>query len=1001
MKNVTQPWRHKSCLFLLLIALGGNVVSLPALAKGKAVVKPIAWPITGKVVTPNGEALPGVTVLVKGTSTGTATGADGTFSLSVPETPGVLVVSFVGFNNQEVSYNGPGNLTIHLTENTKALQEIVVVGYGTQRRKDLTGAVATVTEENFQKGVVTSPEQLIAGKVAGVQITPGSGAPGAGSRIRIRGNSSLVLTSEPLIVIDGVPVASDGIAGSANILNTINPNDIESMNILKDASAAAIYGSRAASGVIIITTKKGQPGKPVFNYSTQVSMQTPAQRVDVLSADEFRQVINERGNVGQKALVGNANTDWQAEIYERAITTDNNISVGGSIKSLPFRLSAGYLNQEGILRGGQVKRYSTALNLSPRFFNDNLRVDLNVKGTMTKNAFANEGAIGAAVRFDPTQPVRSGSENYGGYFTWLDPSTKLPNLLAPANPASLLDLREDESTVRRSIGNLQLDYKMPFLPALRANLNLGYDIGKGGGTVYVPEFAANQYNRLGTNNEYKQEKQNKLMEFYLNYTKDMASIGSRIEVLTGYSYQDFLTTNYFYPDRNARGETRPNTEPAFPFDKPQNTLVSFYGRINYGYKSRYLLTANLRRDGSSRFSPENRWGTFSSLAAAWNINEEEFLKSSRIVSLLKLRVGYGMVGQQEISNYSYLPVYALSNNTAQYQLGNEFSTMYRPQAYDANIKWEEVATTNAALDFGFVNDRISGTIEVYKRESTDLLNVIPIPVGSNFSNQLLTNIGNLENRGVEFTLNTTPVQKDDFKFDIGFNATLNKSEITKLTATEDPTYKGVSTGGISGGTGNTIQIHSVGYQPFSYYVNRQVYDEKGMPIEGLYVDENGDGVINENDRYRYKSSEPRVFLGINSALTFRKWSSSVLMRGSVGNYMYNNIASNSGVYRDILNPANFLSNGTRDVFNTNFTNSQYFSDYYVQNASFLRMENISLAYNFGQLFNSKANLRLSVNAQNVFVITKYQGIDPEVPGGIDNNFYPRPRTFVLGANINF
>lgn len=959
--------------------------------------------VTGKVIdTKDGSPLVGASVLVKGTRSGAQTTADGTFSVRVPANALTLVISSIGYSQAEVNIASEP-MIVSLTPTDGSLNEVVVVGYGTQRKKDLTGSVVAITSKDFNKGQVTTPEQLIAGKVAGVQITSNSGAPGAGSRIRIRGGSSLNANNDPLIVIDGVPIDNSELKGAANALNLINPNDIESFNILKDASATAIYGSRASNGVIIITTKKGKKGKPVFNFNTQLSVANIGKKVDVLGAQEFRNIVNIKGSDAQKALLGTANTNWQDEVYQTALATDNNLSVSGSLKNMPYRISIGYLDQEGTLKTGLFKRTTAGLNLSPKFFNDHLRIDLNVKGAHTKNKFANIDAVGAAVAFDPTQPVETSSKRYGGYFEWLDVEGN-PNLLAYRNPVALLNMREDRSTVQRSIGNIQIDYKLHFLPELRANLNLGYDIAKGEGRLFVPDSAALNYTRGGISRDFSEEKINKLLEFYLNYTKDISFIKSRIDIMAGHSYQDFITDRPAYPDNRADGT--PFNPAGIPF-KTQNTLISFYGRLNYALMNRYLLTFTLRNDGSSRFSEDNRWGLFPSVAFAWNVGDESFLKNSATFSNLKLRLGYGITGQQDVgidNNYPYLPAYALSEGTAQYQFGENFYTMYRPVAYDANIKWEETETYNAGIDFGFADNRITGSIDYYFKKTKDLLNTIPVSVGSNFSNEILTNIGNVENKGIEITINTVPVRKSDFSLDVGFNFTYNKNEITKLTKVDDPNYLGVLTGDIAGATGNKVQIHSVGYNTYSFFVYKQVYDQNGNPIENVYEDLNGDGTINESDRYRYKSSEPNLFLGLSSQLNYKKWNAGFIMRGSFNNYMYNNVFSNTGTYRNILNPGKFLSNASINVLESNFEGNDikyYMSDYYIENASFLRMDNIFIGYNVGKVLKNRATLRVNANVQNAFVITKYKGLDPEIATGIDNKFYPRPTTYSLGLGVDF
>lgn len=953
--------------------------------------------ISGRVTdSKDGSAISGASVSAKGSRSGTQTGADGSFSLTVDNAVSTLVISYVGFASQEVSISGKTNIDVALVVSNQTLGEVVVTGYGSVRRKDLTGAIATVGTKDFVKGPLTSPEQLINGKVAGVQITTGGGAPGAGSRIRVRGTSSLSGSNDPLIIIDGVPVdQQSGISGAANPLALINPNDIETFNILKDASATAIYGNRATNGVIIITTKKGKSGKLKVSFSTLNSVSMLGDELDVLTADEFKNVVNGKGNAGQKALLGTANTNWQDQIFQNAFMTDNNIALTGGLDKIPYRLSLGYLNQDGILKTGNLSRFSTSLNINPRLLKNALKVDFNFKGTFTKTTFANEGAIGGAF-FDPTKPVNRNDSRFGGYWEWLANNNQ-PDGLAPKNPMGLLNLRDDKSNVNRFITNLQLDYTLPFLKALRANLNVGYDRSNGEGTVYIPDSAAMTYIRGGVNNKYEQTKNNKLLEFYLNYVKDLKAMKSRLDLMAGYAYQDFKRESPNFSDNRANGTVFAPAAP-FPFET-QNTLVSFFGRADFSINNKYIIRASIRRDGSSRFSKDNRWGLFPAASVAWNIGEESFLKGSKVVSSLKLRLGYGETGQQEIGNdYAYIPNYTLGTQTAQYQFGNSYYQVNRPVGYDANIKWEETSTTNIGIDFGLFNNRVNGSIDYYNKETEDLLSFIDVPAGTNFTNRIFTNVGDMNNKGVEFSLNTAIIKKTKLNWDLGFNLTYNKNEITRLTKTSDPTFIGVATGGISGGVGNTIQIHSVGYQPSSFFVLKQVYDNKGKPIEGLYVDQNGDGIVNNLDYYRYKSPEPLWLLGFTTSVGYGNWNFSTVLRSNLGQYMYNNVFSGRGTFQ----PSSqlFLGNLHRDYLNTGFANSQYFSDYYMENASFLRMDNFTVSYDFGKVFHNKANLRATANVQNVFVVTKYRGLDPEIAGGIDNNFYPRPRVFSLGFNLD-
>jgi iron complex outermembrane receptor protein len=967
--------------------------------------------VAGKVTdAKDGSALQGVSVFVKGSTKGTQTGPDGTFKIKVPSGATALTFSSIGFTSQDVTI-GTGDVFVKLIQTNASLNEVVVIGYGTTRKKDLSGSVTTVSSKDFVKGAITTPEQLISGKVAGVAITSNSGAPGSGSTIRIRGGASLNASNDPLIVVDGMPLDNGGISGVANPLSLINPNDIETFTILKDASATAIYGSRASNGVILITTKKGKSGKPTYSFSSQMSVASIAKKVDVLSADQIRSIVNTKGLSANQAILGSSNTDWQNQIYQTALSQDNNLSVSGSLKKLPYRISVGFLNQDGILKTGNLQRTSLGINLSPMLFNNHLKIDLSLKGTYSQSRFANEGAIGSAVTFDPTQSVYSKSSRFGGYWEWLDPATTTGlKSLAPLNPLGLLLQRDDRSKVQRAVGNALIDYKLHFLPDLHALLNVGADLSEGKGTVFVPDSAASAYMRSpdkkhgGVNNQYRQTRQNTYLNFYFNYTKDIKSIKSRVEATAGYEYQDYLTTNYNFGDYTTDGTVI--STPIYPFDKPENTLVSFMGRMIYTYDNKYILAGTIRRDGSSKFNPNNRWGTFPSGAFAWKIKEESFLKNVKAISDLKLRVSYGITGQQDgISDYDYISYYNLSGNQAEYQLGNNFYQMYRPGGYYYNRKWEQTATTNVALDYSILNGKVSGSVEYYYKKTTDLLNQINQPAGTNFSNKIVANIGSMENRGVEFTVNLQAIRSKDVTLDLAFNATYNQNKITKLTISDDPNYAGAQSGGISGGVGNTVLINSVGYNRGAFYVYKQVYDPvTNKPIDNLFADKNRDGIVNSSDLYQYKGVDPKAFFGFSSNLTYKKWNAGFVMRASVGNYLYNNVASSTGTLRNISNPLGFNNTGSTDYLNTYFSGSgdKYFlSDYYVQNASFLRMDNINVGYNAGKIFNKRANLRVSANVQNVFVVTKYKGLDPEINGGIDNNFYPRPRTFVLGLNLDF
>jgi TonB-linked SusC/RagA family outer membrane protein len=956
----------------------------------------------------DGSSIPGVTVLVKGTSSGTVTDINGTFTINVK--PGdVLAFSFVGYTTQEIEIKDQKVLNVILASSVTGLNEVVVIGYGQVKKSDATGAVATLGRGDFNEGAITSPQELMIGKIAGVQVTTLGGAPGGAAQVRIRGAASISASQDPLVVIDGVPLDNSETSGARGNIAMINPNDIESYTILKDASSTAIYGSRASNGVIMITTKKGAQGGKKFGvqYSGYVSMAAFPKTVQVLSGDAFRSLMGQRypdslsSNIGVDSLIGVHSTDWQNEIYQTAINTDHNISVYGAFKTMPYRVSVGYLYQNGTLLTDNVSRVPLSVNLNPSFFKNYLTVNANAKFIWEQDRFADNGAIGDAIAFDPTQPVDT-TNSYGNYWAWLQPDGTPVNQ-ATTNPVALLNLREDKSHVFRFLGNIQLNYKLHFFPDLKVVLNLGGDFSNSDGTVYVPEYATWVYLNQGTNNKYYQTKKNEVLDFYLNYVKDVPSIKSRFDVMAGYSWQWFYNENKDY-NSNVPGEAQYSDT---AINKKEYYLISFYGRLNYSLMDRYLFTFTLRDDGSSKFSSDNRWGLFPSFALAWKISDEKFLRNSKTWSLLKLRVGWGQTGQQDITDnwYPYIPFYTASDGYAMYQFGNFFYTTLRPDGYDPNIKWEKTGTWNVGVDYGFLHDRITGALDFYYRKTNDLINYIPVPAGSNLSNYITTNVGDMNNQGVEFSIDGRPIVSKTWNWEVGGNVAYNKNEITRLTQIDDPTYPGVLVGQISGGVGNTVQVHTVGYPMYSFYVYQQVYDTEGNPIEGLYVDRNGDGKITDADRYHYKTPTPIVTFGIFSNLKYKNWALNFSGHAGLGNYVYNNVEANRGVYSNLYRPEGpYLSNVTNTVFDVNFNNNQYLSDYYVQQASYFKLDYLTLSYNFASMVKKLDNLTLSFTVNNVFTITKYIGIDPEVnlgsSVGIDNNMYPRSRVFLLGVNLS-
>ncbi len=946
-----------------------------------------------------GEPVIGASVRAIGAPVGAITNVEGRFAFEVPEGVTQIEVSYTGYASQVLDIDASGVFNIVLSPGVP-LQETVVIGYGSVKREDVTGALLAVGPQQFNRGAINSPQELIVGKIAGVQVTP-SPDPGGGAVIRIRGGSSLSASNDPLIVIDGVPVGNEGIAGERNPFNIVNPNDIETFTVLKDASATAIYGSRASNGVIIITTKKGSLKRKIgVDYANNFSFGTPANRIQVLSADEFRALIRERFPDGHPArsIVGTANTNWQDEIYQTAFGMDHNLAVSGGVGSFPYRVSLGFTDRDGILKTDNFNRLTGAVNLSPSFLNNTLQINANAKAMQTRNTFANRGAIGAALFFDPTQPVRDPNSRFGGFYTPTGPDGN-PLGLAPVNPVALLEMQRDESTVNRFIGNVQVDYRLPFLPALRANLNLAYDQTNAKGEASAPANFPGGYRQDDNGQDdggfvrtYEQKYRNELLEFYLNYVKSIGS--TQLDVMGGYSWQHF-----FFEDTSrsvsARGTRVLNPGQRVP---REYYLLSLFGRLNFSIKDRYLFTFTVRRDGTSRFGPENRWGLFPSAAFAWKVIDSRDGWFNR----LKLRVSYGETGQQDIGGdfYPYLARYQFSTPTAEYQLGDQFYTTIRPNGYNANLKWEQTATYNAGFDYELVGGRIYGSVDYYIRKTTDLINFVPVPAGSNLTNFITANVGDLENRGVEIAINTIPVQQSKFSWDLGANFTVNRNKITRLTATDDPNYRGVAVGGISGGVGNTIQIHSVGFPANSFYVFQQVYDESGKPIEGLFVDTNGDGQITPADQIRYKSPFPDLLIGFYTGITLGNFDISAGGRASLGNYVYNNNESNQTAFNTLYHPTGFLNNLHADYTRTQFDVPRYFSSYFVQDASFLRFDHITLGYNFSKM-GFVRNLRVFGSVQNPILVTNYRGIDPEVFGGIDNNVYPRAITYLFGLNASF
>jgi iron complex outermembrane receptor protein len=989
--------------------------------------------VKGNITDASGKPLYNASVLVEGQGKGAVSNEKGDYEITgLKAGTYKLIYKFMGFNSQTDEVTIVANQMVtndfQFASKVQETGDIVVIGYGTQRTKDLTGSATVINEKNFVQGSLATPEQLVMGKVAGLKVTSNDGAPGSGSTLRLRGGTSINASNDPLIVVDGVPLDNGGIAGAANPLSLINPNDIASFVVLKDASATAIYGSRAANGVILITTKRGSAGnnvKVVLDSKTSVS--TIAKYFDVLSADSLRNLVNSKGTAQQQALLGDASTDWQREVFRKSVITDNNVSITGGITNLPYRLSIGNRIDNGILKRDQFQRTSVSLNLNPSLLDKTLQIEANMKYVQTGSFFANRGALGAAF-FDPTQPVYSGTEAYGGYYEWLD--NNKPNTLSARNPLGLIEQSTDQSRVNRAIANAKVTYNLPSLPALKATVNVGGDYSEGTGYTITPASSAAGYYTQGRYTEYRTSKSNKLFESYLSYNSGSRWDNQTLDVTAGYSYQDWDTESPNNPTWNEAQDSIIQPEAAFPF-YTRNVLMSYYGRAIYNRAGKYVVNVSVRRDGSSRFSPDTRWGIFPAASAAWIISEEAFMKNSSRINMLKLRAGWGVTGQQDgIGDYAYIGNYFQGATTAQYAFGGQYYQVLRPAGFDAGLKWETTTSYNIGLDFGLKNDRFSGSVDVYQKDTKDLLATVPVPAGTNFTNEILTNVGAMQNRGIEVSLNTGLVATKDMRLDWSINATYNKNEVMKLSQVVDTTSPGVLIGGIGGGIGNTIQAHQIGYPTYTFFVLEQQYDSQGRVIEvgsqaeidmngdgnitaadkwkdtNAFVDQNGDGIINVKDRYYAGQAAPKMFFGTAFNFQYKKWYAGLSARAELGATIYNNIHSNSATFQTIDGTKKYLNNISSLYYQDEVqrtTANQLMSNHYLESANFLRLDFINIGYNFGKLGLSKDKVGLNINfvVQNALVLTKYSGQDPEIGSGIDNNFYPRPRVYSINLTFDF
>ena len=991
--------------------------------------------VKGHVKDAQGEPIIGATVRVANTQNATVTDFDGNFALKANQGADISI-SYIGYQTQTVK--AAPSLEITLLEDATMLNDVVVIGYGAVKKSDLTGSVTALKPDSKNKGLVVNPQDMLAGKVAGVNITSNDGAPGAGAQIRIRGGSSLNASTDPLIVIDGLAMDNEGVKGLTNPLSMINPQDIESFNVLKDASATAIYGSRGSNGVIIITTKKGRKNlKPTISYSGSVTASVRQKSLKVMNGDEYRDFI--KNMYGTESIpyqaLGTANTNWQDEIYQPGVSVDHNLTVSGAFKNLPYRVSVGYTNQEGILRSSGFERVTASLNLSPSLLNDHLNINLNAKGMFAKTKFADTGAVNNAVYFDPTQnPYNFTSkyhqellgsnlnqtlQNFGHYFQWPvigefdgDPTwpASYNSTAGMANPLSLLTGRDEHAISRSFVGSADIDYKVHGFEDLRLHATAGADVSEGKQyTSNETWYTGSWY--YGSSGMDKILKRNLQISAYAQYYKDFAKV-HHFDIMAGYEWQHFWRDQKkdyvgYYPETNPNYNSTPDhSRPHTPYHFTTDSyLVSFFGRANYTLLDRYMLTATVRRDGTSRF--KDHWATFPSFAFAWKINEEPFLKSAKALSDLKLRLSYGETGQQAgaVPDYSWIATYSKNTGTDSYYPVTGNGTLYRPDNYTPSLKWETTTTYNIGLDWGIFNQRLSGTIDVYKRKTTDLLNYAPTKALSAYRNQAWQNIGSLENKGIEASISWKAVQSKNFYWVLDYNVTYNKNEITDLSGVSEDGSPVPNTN-VKIGIDRYLQYQQVGQPINSFYVFQQAYDQNGKPIENAVVDRNGDGQITQADKYFYKSPAAPVTMGLSSRMEWKNWDFGFSLRASLGNYVYNNNeqgmanVSPTEVWKSSLL---YMNNYTYEAVARNWQTYQItsqLSDFYVHNASFLKCDNITIGYSFKTL-DDYLNGRVYLTCSNVFTITKYDGLDPEVASGFDSNMYPRPMSFILGVNLSF
>ena len=979
--------------------------------------------VKGHVKDATGEPIIGASVRVSGTQIATVTDIDGNFSLKVDQ-KSMLEISYLGYENTQVKAVPSLVVTLQETAATQ-LSDVVVIGYGRAKKDDLTGSVMAIKPDDMSKGITNNASDMLVGKIAGVDVITAGGAPGAGAQIRVRGGSSLNATNNPLYVIDGLVIDDDSNnpTGMSNPLAMINPSDIETFTVLKDASATAIYGSRASNGVIIITTKKGRAGTaPKFTYNGDVTVSTTQKRYEVLSGDQYRNLVKNVMGEDAAARLGNYNTDWQDEIFRTTVSTTHSISMSGGLKNMPYRVSAGFQNSEGIIDNSWMRRFNASVNLAPTFLDNHLNLNITAKYMAEKDRYQDSGAaVGGALAQDPTRPVKSDDPRYaytGGYWQniqsadFSDPTwAYTSNTNSPQNPVAYLENNHCYAHAYDVSGNFEVEYKIHGFEDLRLHASLGgqYTNTRQSDNILPTSYSNNYYGWDGMTYVWKY---NVTGNAYAQYMHEFGA--HNIDIMAGAEQSHYHRTGYSY-GQGTDSYTGEANSPSYRSETEwatHNSLVSYFGRLNYTLLNRYMLTATFRADGSSRFAEGHKWGYFPSAALAWKVTEEKFMRQLTWWNEFKVRLGWGMTGQQNIGyDFLYAPLYTVSNSYAQYPFGNTYYSTMRPNKYNPDLTWETTTTWNAGIDLGFLNNRISASIDGYYRKTTDLIQEVTLPAGTNFAARMPKNMGSLENYGVEFTLNAKPIVTSDFTWTVDYNVAWNHNEITELLGgSNDDGYRVLTGTTISRGNSTNIQAHAVGHAANSFYVYQQVYDEAGKPIEGLYVDRDGNGIINDDDRYFYKSPAADVIMGFTTKFTYKNWDLSAAFHASLGNYVYYDFLSNyasvsaSGLYSN-----NAFSNTTPEAVALGFTGTSgseyYLSDYFVQNASYLKCTNITLGYSFPALLNYGGRQffsgRIYLTAQNPFIITKYKGLDPEVSSGVDKNPYPRPMSFQLGLNLNF